>query len=238
MFIYLIVNHVTGKYYVGQHKGRNLKKYLQDKLSHAKQKVYSGSHLYNSMRKHPKEAWSIHALLSDVQTKIELDQYERDFIAFLRAQDPAYGYNICRGGEGFTGPHSAEARRKNSEASRLLWQQPGHREHFIAVMTGHPTSKETIDKIKVARTTQDESYRLEAFNKWKDKKLITDPDHFRKIGAAASREDKQRAGRMASREAKQRAGRLGAKNGMVKALHVRWHVNRGIVQSSCSLCQT
>jgi len=36
MFIYLIVNHTTGKYYVGQHKGDNLKKYLQRKFSEAR----------------------------------------------------------------------------------------------------------------------------------------------------------------------------------------------------------
>src|SRR5208282_2078854 len=160
MFIYLIVNHVTGKYYVGQHKGRNLQRYLGQKLSGARAGLYPNTYLFRSMRKHHKEAWSIHALLSDIQTKQELDQYECDFIAFLRARDPDFGYNICRGGEGFTGPHSAEARRKNSEASRRMWQQPGHRKLFSSIMTGHPTSKETIDKIRAARLLQDESERL------------------------------------------------------------------------------
>ena len=80
MFIYLIVNHVTGRYYVGQHKGTNLRKYLQEKLHHA-QKHRGSSRLFASMREHPKDAWSIHALLSDIKTKPELDAYERDFIA-------------------------------------------------------------------------------------------------------------------------------------------------------------
>src|SRR5208337_1334104 len=103
MFIYLIVNRATGKYYVGQHKGNSLKKYLQTKFSDAKHQKNGSSHLFNSMRKHPKEAWSIHALLSDVRTRPELDQHERDFIAFLRSRDPEHSYNICRGGEGFSG---------------------------------------------------------------------------------------------------------------------------------------
>jgi hypothetical protein len=114
MFIYPVVNRATGKYYVGQHKGSDLKKYLQQKLSHAKRGESSGSHLYNSMRKHDPSVWSIHALLSEVQTRAELDAYERDFIAFLRSRDPGHGYNIQRGGEGFTGPHSEEARKKNA----------------------------------------------------------------------------------------------------------------------------
>lgn len=122
MFIYLIVNQVTGKYYVGQHKGNNLKKYLQTKLSDAKHRRASSSHLFNSMRKNPDPSvWSIHALLSDVQTRTELDQHERDFIAFLKSQDPDYGYNICRGGEGFTGPHSEEAKQKTREGTKLWW---------------------------------------------------------------------------------------------------------------------
>jgi hypothetical protein len=116
MFIYLIVNRVTGKYYVGQHKGNNLKKYLQTKLSDASHNRGGASRLFNSMRKHPKEVWSIHALLPDVQTRPELDAYERDFIAFLKSQDPEYGYNICRGGEGFSGPHTNEWKSKMREA--------------------------------------------------------------------------------------------------------------------------
>ena len=113
MFIYLIVNHTTGKYYVGQHKGNNLKKYLQDKFAAAKRKTSGTSRLFNAMREHTDHAiWSIHALLSDIQTRPELDAIEKDFISFLRSQDPEYGYNICRGGEGFTGPHTEQWKEK------------------------------------------------------------------------------------------------------------------------------
>jgi|SRR5208337_3442974 len=136
MYVYLIVNHVTGKYYVGQHKGNNLKKYLQDKFSQAWYELKRGrggsSRLFNSMRKHPKDAWSIHALLSDVQTRAELDAHERDFIAFLKSQDPEYGYNICRGGEGFSGPHSLATRQKIAEASERMWERPEIRDNFTA----------------------------------------------------------------------------------------------------------
>jgi hypothetical protein len=125
MFIYLIVNHTTGKYYVGQHKGNSLKKYLQQKLHHAQKDISSNSRLYRSMRAHPdKNSWSIHALRSDIQDREELDQTEKDFIVFLKAQDPEYGYNICRGGEGFTGPHTQASRKKTSESIRKAMINP------------------------------------------------------------------------------------------------------------------
>jgi hypothetical protein len=128
MFIYLIVNHVTGKYYVGQHKGKDLKKYFQTKLSDARHNRGGKSYLYASMRKHAlPSVWSIHALRSDIQTKEELDQTERDFISFLRSQDPEYGYNICRGGEGFTGPHSTETVKKLSKLRQQMWTDPQFR---------------------------------------------------------------------------------------------------------------
>ncbi len=224
MFIYLIANRITGKYYVGQHKGTNLKKYLQQKLSHAKRGESERSHLYASMRKHGRDAFTIHALLSDVQTRPELDAYEKDFIAFLRSQDPEYGYNICRGGEGFTGPHTSKAKVKVTEALKQRWAQPSFREHWTELMTGHDVAPETVEKIKIARAKQDESHRLSGWNMNK--------------GNAGNLSHKAHVlgGKAGSREDKQKAGQLGAERGSVKARHVRWHVNRGQVNSECPLC--
>ena len=100
------------------------------------------------MRKHPRDAWSIHALRSDIQTREELDQTEKDFIKFLRSQDPEFGYNICRGGEGFTGPHSEETRKKSGEASDKRWAQPGFREATVVkIRDNYLFRKETGGKI-------------------------------------------------------------------------------------------
>ena len=157
MFIYLIVNHDTGKYYVGQHKGNNLKKYLQQKFHHAQKGISSSSRLYRSMRAHPDPyLWSIHALRSDIQTKPELDELEKDFIAFLKAQDPEYGYNICRGGEGFTGPHTEKAKKKVGESSRSRWSNPEYKNTVSASIsqghTGVRHTPETCQKISRIRT--------------------------------------------------------------------------------------
>ena len=184
MFIYLIVNHVTGKYYVGQHKGNNLKKYLQQKFHHAQRDISKSSHLYNSMRAYPDPSvWSIHALRSDIKTKQELDECERDFIKFLKAQDPEYGYNICRGGEGFTGPHSEASKKKTSVASKRTWQDPEFRKRVIPKIRaslqtaeyklkaslshlGHETSDGTKEKISKTHKDnwQDPEYRIHMEN--------------------------------------------------------------------------
>jgi len=154
MFIYLIINRVTGKYYVGQHKGKELKRYFQKKFSTARHACGS-SRLYNSMRKHPLPCdWSIHALLSDIQTKPELDAYERDFIAFLRSQDPKYGYNICRGGEGGgmlghkQSPETVEKIRKamtgkpsHRKGKKLGPHSEQHRANIAVAMMGNQNGK-------------------------------------------------------------------------------------------------
>jgi hypothetical protein len=118
MFVYVIVCSETLKIYVGQHKKENLQKYLSQKFFDANR--YSGkrSHLYAAMRRHPKETWSIHPLVSGIEDRKELDETEQLLIYALKAQHPDVGYNICDGGEGFTGPHSEETKRKIGLASK------------------------------------------------------------------------------------------------------------------------
>ncbi len=239
MFIYLIVNHVTGKYYVGQHKGSNLKQYLQKKFYEADRRMGGRSYLYASMRKYGRGAFTIHALLSDVQTRPELDAYERDFISFLKSQDPEYGYNICRGGEGRTDKgwhHSAATIEKISksnqgkhrdsltspemQAARLAaWQR------VLDEKNGSFQTTESIDKIKVARAKQDESVRLVAFRKaeeahgeeWTKRRVTT----------------RRRAGSFGKMSESGRKSQISA---VVAANHLRWHVNRGTINPTCVLC--
>lgn len=163
MFIYLIVNHITGKYYVGQHKGANLKQYLQKKFYYARTHRNGTSYLFASMRKHPNQSdWSIHALLSNIQTREELDQKEKEFIEFLRSRDPEYGYNICRGGEGFSGCHTPETKAKISAAAKDMWTKAEVRASFTAKMKGRPSNhtpegKEAIRQAHLGRKVSPET---------------------------------------------------------------------------------
>jgi hypothetical protein len=184
MFIYLIVNHETGKYYIGQHKGDNLKKYLQQKFHHAQAGVSSNSRLYRSMRKHPDpKSWSIHALRSGITDRAELDQIEKDFIAFLKATDPEYGYNICRGGEGFTGPHSQETRARMAETHRETWTDPQRRlKQSNTIKKGysdHPERHTELSKA-VKKTWATPGFRTKAGKAIKDG--LSRSEVFAKIG--------------------------------------------------------
>lgn len=111
MFIYCIVCSETLKIYIGQHKGPNLDWYLVRKFWDANHHTAgTRSRLYASMRKHPRESWSIHSILRSV-TREDLDYWERHFIRVLKTQHPDVGYNICDGGEGFSGPHSEKSKK-------------------------------------------------------------------------------------------------------------------------------
>lgn len=121
MFIYVIVNSESEKLYIGQHKGSNLQTYLNQKWYEAHKHISRGSHLYTAMRKYPRETWAIYPLISGIETKAELDEWEQLLIYATKSQHPEIGYNICDGGEGFTGHHSLHTRAKLSAASQAMW---------------------------------------------------------------------------------------------------------------------
>jgi hypothetical protein len=182
MFIYLIVNSITGKYYVGQHKGNNLTKYLQQKFNHAQTGISTRSHLYNSMRAHPDpKVWSIHALRSDIQTRKELNEIEQDFIKFLKSQDSEYGYNICRGGEGFTGPVSQESRQRMSQAQKKRWSDNKLRaeksETSREVWAKNPTLRAKVTKAVIKTWANSELRTLRS----EISKKLWDNSDFRKM---------------------------------------------------------
>jgi hypothetical protein len=160
MFIYVIVCDESLKLYVGQHKGEDLGKYLSRKFWDANHHT-SGkrSHLYAAMRKYPRECWSIHPLVSDVGTRNELDILERHYIKVLKCQHPRIGYNICDGGEGFTGHHTkavcqkmsakikasyvrrgAAEIQKRSEQVKARWANPEFRKRVSEAIKAAPNS--------------------------------------------------------------------------------------------------
>jgi len=135
MFVYVIVNSETLKIYIGQHKGQNLQKYLQQKMSHAIRGQYAGrSYLYAAMRKYPKDVWSIHPLIV-VQTVSECGYYERKLIEALNTQHPDVGYNLCHGGAGCSAAlgckHSPESIRRTLGGKNFSpeWRQHQSESH-------------------------------------------------------------------------------------------------------------
>ena len=157
MFVYVIVCSESMKIYVGQHKGDDLQHYLQQKMYEARKRLKSRSHLYAALRKYPRETWSIHALMHH-STRDDLDYWERHFIRVLKTQHPDVGYNICDGGEGFTGLHSEKAKRKIGDKSRA-WrasltgqQRQEHNRKTGDAQKGKVIAPESIEKMRAALT--------------------------------------------------------------------------------------
>lgn len=114
MFVYVIVNDVNLKIYVGKTTLSNLQQYLQQKFYEAGKLLGGRSHLYAAIRKHGREHFHIYPLFEGV-TNEEICKHEKLLIKTLNSRNPDVGYNICRGGEGFTGPHTEEWKRKARE---------------------------------------------------------------------------------------------------------------------------
>jgi hypothetical protein len=104
MFVYMIVNDVNGRYYIGKTITTNLRKYLKDKIWEAFRRPSLRSHLFAAIRKYGPEHFSIHPLMSTLTTNEQICYWERELITLMRARDGNVGYNICRGGEGGSGP--------------------------------------------------------------------------------------------------------------------------------------
>ena len=96
---------------------------------------------------------------------------------------------------------------------------------------GIPRPPEVVAKIKAARAIQDESPRIEGCRKYAE-------EHKEEMSTRLSHEAHVLGGKAGSREAKQRAARISVAGGsLVKAQHIRWHVNRGQTSPKCHLCR-
>lgn len=122
MFVYLIVNDVNLKIYVGKTIQNNLDYYLQHKFAEARRSIKAHSHFYAAIRKYGREHFHIFPLYEGT-TNEEICEQEKLLIKALGTQNHKVGYNICRGGQGHTGAFSVEHREK-IRVNRLLQPDP------------------------------------------------------------------------------------------------------------------
>lgn len=102
--IYLIKNKINNKIYVGKTR-RTF--YLRYGKFWWRRKIFN-KHFSGAICLYGQEAFEIYVLMYDLND-LELKIFERFFINSFNAEDPIYGYNKTKGGEGF-GP------TKNSNA--------------------------------------------------------------------------------------------------------------------------
>lgn len=109
MFIYKTTNKVNGKVYIG--KKSNIKR--------SSNYLGSGKLIKKAIKKYGKDSFIREILVENIQTKEELDNAERYWIAQMNTQVPN-GYNLAIGGEGWNvgDKKSNEWKQKMSELKR------------------------------------------------------------------------------------------------------------------------
>ena len=108
--IYKITNLVNGKIYIGQ-------------TIHSVYERYGGSiantknrHLKHAIDYYGVDAFSVDEPFDSADSKEELDEKEKYYIAFFKSNNKQYGYNLDSGGH--NGTHSAETRKMIGDAQR------------------------------------------------------------------------------------------------------------------------
>lgn len=159
-YIYITIDHLENKVYVGQHKSNNA------------MYMGSGKIIRNIIkkRKHLLEK----RILGYCESKEELDLAEQECIKFYNAQNPIYGYNIANGGNtSIMGlKHSLEAKKKIASASRnRIWKTESREKLQKAnlgsnnPMFGKEVSEETRLKLSIACSGNPHSHTEEAKTK-------------------------------------------------------------------------
>lgn len=140
--VYLIVNKVNGKMYVGQ-TTRTLEKRFNE---HSKDHFAIG----NAIRKYGAENFRCE-VLKLCASKAEMDAWEKFFIAAICCKIP-FGYNVSDGGGGVAGrKHTDEERAKITVAKKGKHPTKETRAKIAATLTGRYLSSEHIARIAAAQ---------------------------------------------------------------------------------------
>lgn len=124
---------------VGKTKSSNLQSYFRTKITDAKNPNYNtSSHLFASMRKHGFEHFHVYPLIESCTNNEALCAWEQVLISLLNTQNSDTGYNICKGGEGFSGPHTSEWKRDQ----KIRLKKMGHRPSLEATLKSLVVRKE------------------------------------------------------------------------------------------------
>jgi len=129
MIIYKTTNLINGKIYIGK---------AIDKSSGY---LGSGKILKVAIKKYGRE--NFHKEIIDLAGDLDEHREKEIFwIDFYKSRDPKIGYNITKGGEGFSGKHSEETRAKISKISRRLAAEPEHCKKISMALKGKKHSEE------------------------------------------------------------------------------------------------
>lgn len=111
--VYMFKNKINGKVYIG--KTINWKRRELGHKHSAKNPKY---HFGRALRKYGWENFEIICLIDDVPEE-DLDDLETEYIKLYNSNNPAFGYNLTKGGEGVSGYEFTEEQRQALSHSHI-----------------------------------------------------------------------------------------------------------------------
>jgi group I intron endonuclease len=125
VIVYALTNRRNNKVYIGQHKGHTLSKRWNNKLNNP----HVNNHLSGAIKKYGATSFR-RTIICHASCQQELDLLEQFWIAFYKATNPRYGYNIQTGGRIWHGECTKKLRQLISDRVRKAWAKKSAKEKW------------------------------------------------------------------------------------------------------------
>lgn len=139
-YIYRITNLINGKTYIGQHK---YKKRCDNYMG-------SGKILRMAIQKYGIDNFKKEILINNISVRKYANKAEKTLIAIERKHNKAE-YNICDGGEGFSGTHHTKESKRKIGIASLGNQHAKGKNIGNQYAKGNRLSKNTRQKMSLSR---------------------------------------------------------------------------------------
>ena len=138
--VYLIINRVTNKVYVGS-TSKPFSVRWGTHRSFLRRGTHGNRYLQASWNKHGESAFEF--LVLERRLPEDCWAIEQRWMDFHKSLDREFGYNLGPAGKAMLGmKHGSKVKKKISDASKRAWNSEGHREMMSAKMTGRKRSEE------------------------------------------------------------------------------------------------
>jgi hypothetical protein len=241
MTIYGVIYKITDKFghcYIGKRRG--------DGSDIGKTYFGSGTHIKRAVKKHGKDYFTYWVFEKCYSLK-QLNEMEIYYIKFFQAR--INGYNLTNGGDGFTGKHTEESKKKISETNINKSKEEKLLENKKRSESGKIAQNRTEVKNytrKMSKISQNKpEVKAKKLEKWNNKstkqKLEINSkrsNSMRGKNTGPHSDDRIRKNSDAQKIAKNKPEVKLLQSEIGKYVnHIRWHKTRNIINPDCKFCK-